>query len=84
MHPLLSSPIDQEWETLPVVNDPEWAAPLVGLRMRVAAGFVPGRMGEEEYIARKIARVDVDDGVALCRQTTGQLPCLQPPFFPSV
>ena len=34
------------------------------VRMRVAAGFVPGRMGEEEYIAGKIARLDVDDDIS--------------------
>jgi hypothetical protein len=31
--------------------------------MRVAAGFVLGRMGEEEYIAGKIARLDGDDDI---------------------
>jgi hypothetical protein len=30
----------------------------------MAAGFVPGRMGEEEYIAGKIARLDVDDDIS--------------------
>jgi len=84
MPPLLTPPINQEREALPVLIDQEWVASLVGLCMRVAAGFVPGCKGEEEYIARKIARIDVDDGVALCQQTTGQLPCLQPPFFPSM
>jgi hypothetical protein len=64
MPPLLSPPIGQEREALPVAIDREWAASLVGLRMRVAAGFVPGRMGEEEYIAGKIVRVDVDDDIS--------------------
>ena len=61
MPPFLSLPIDQEQEASPLAIDREWAASLVGLRMRVAASFVPGRMGEEEYIAVKIAHVDVDD-----------------------
>jgi hypothetical protein len=30
----------------------------------MAAGFVKGRMGEEEYIAGKIARLDVDDDIS--------------------
>ena len=56
-----SSSFPAHWpEMSPVAIDQEWVASLVGLRMRVAAGFVPGRMGEEEYIAGKIARVDVD------------------------
>jgi len=61
MPPFLSLPIDQEQEVSPVAIDREWAASLVGLRMRVAASFVPGRMGEEEYIAVKIGHVNVDD-----------------------
>jgi hypothetical protein len=61
MPPLLSPQIVQEQEASPVAIDREWGASLVGLRMRVAAGFVPGHMGEEEYIAGKIVRVDVDD-----------------------
>ena len=64
MPSLLSPPIDQDREAPPVAIDREWAASLVGLRMRVAAGFVPGRMGEEEYIAGKIARLDVDDDIS--------------------
>jgi hypothetical protein len=64
MAPLLSPPIDQDREAPPVAIDREWAASLVGLRMRVAAGFVLGRMGEEEYIAGKIARLNVDDDIS--------------------
>ena len=64
MPPFLSPPIDQEQEASPVAIDREWAASLVGLRMKVAASFVPGRMGEEEYIAGKIAHVDVDDDIS--------------------
>jgi hypothetical protein len=63
MPPLLSPPIDQDREAPPIAIDREWAASLVGLRMRMAASFVPGRMGEEEYIAGKIARLDVDDDI---------------------
>jgi hypothetical protein len=59
MPSLLSPPIDQDREAPPVAI----AASLVGLRMRVAAGFVLGRMGEEEYIAGKIARLDGDDDI---------------------
>ena len=64
MPPFLSPSIDQEQEASPVAIDREWAASLVGLRMRVAAGFVLGRMGEEEYIAGKIVHVDVDDDIS--------------------
>ncbi len=64
MPPFLSPPIDQEQEALPVAIDREWAASLVRLHMRVAASFVPGRMGEEEYIAGKIVHVDVDDDIS--------------------
>ena len=55
MPPLLYPPIDQEQEASPVAIDREWTASLVGLRMRVAAGFVPGRKG----------RIDVDDDINL-------------------
>jgi hypothetical protein len=64
MPPFLSMPIDQEQEAPPVAIDREWAASLVGLSMMVAACFVPGRMGEEEYIAGRIAHVDVDDDIS--------------------
>jgi hypothetical protein len=64
MAPLLSPPIDQDREAPPVAIDREWVASPVGLRMRVAAGFVLGRMGEEEYIAGKIARLNVDDDIS--------------------
>ena len=64
MPPFLSTPIDQEQEASPVAIDREWAALLVGLSMMAAACFVPGRMGEEEYIARRIAHVDVDDDIS--------------------
>jgi len=64
MPPFLSPPIDQEQEASPVAIDREWAASLVGLRMKVAVSFVPGRMGEEEYIAGKIVHVDVDDDIS--------------------
>jgi len=64
MAPLLSPPIDQDREAPPVAIDREWAASLVGLCMRVAAGFVLGRMGEEEYIAGKIVHLNVDDDIS--------------------
>jgi hypothetical protein len=63
MPPFLSPPIDQEQEASPIAIDREWVS-LVGLRMRVAAGFVPGRMGEEEYIAGRIAHIDIDDDIS--------------------
>ena len=64
MPPLLSPPIDQDWEAPPVAIDREWATSLVGLRKRVAASFVPGRMGEEEYIAGIFLRLNVDDDIS--------------------
>ena len=64
MPPLLSPPIDQEQEVLPIAIDREWTVSLVDLCMGVAADFVPGRMEEEEYIARKNARVNVDDNIS--------------------
>ena len=59
-----SLPIDQEQEASLIAIDTEWVASLVGLCMMVAANFVPGHMGEEEYIARKISCVDVDDDIS--------------------
>ena len=61
---LRSPPIDQEREVLPAAIDREWAVSLVGLGMMVAANFVPGSIGEEEYIAENIAHVNVDDDIS--------------------
>ena len=64
MPPLRCPPIDPEQEVTPATIDRDWAASLVGLCMMVAANFVPGCMGDEEYIAGKIVRVDVDDDIS--------------------
>ena len=55
MPPLLYPPIDQEQEASPVAIDREWTASLVGLRMRVAAGFVPGRKGRKSILPEKLS-----------------------------